>query len=421
MTRLSSAEVHLVMHGLDVGSRLRLARCSRRLLQDAQHPFAWLPGGGADVGVGSVGNGGTLEIELSRNMLRMCCCSPNDSLRVEPDLLSLHSSPLLRHVPLRLHVLYFSQEIDVFQISRLQRPLYALNCSAVSLSQSMLSLLSRAQLSKLRWLSLGASSSEEENSAVTNLIAFQLPLLHTLSLLPSSNCKWTAAALQCFLDEECLPQLTSLECGGDSWQRCLGAASFATRLKRLSIVNGYTHEPDQIALNSSNLRGLRELRLERWRNNYTWPNQLAPLQSFESCFTGHGGLVGLQNLILEDVPGIDFLLDALHHLPALRWLRVLVPFEGQARALMTPPTAAASSVPSPQVIRAMMERCPKLEQLHLSITVSMSRPPSPQLSPCVGAPPPAMERQPSDRLCELRGGYQQLPRTTVALVIAEAQ
>jgi hypothetical protein len=71
MTPLSRIEVQL-MHVLDVGSRLRLARCCCRLLENAQHPFAWLPGGSDDVDVDSVGNGGTREIDLSNHMLLKC-------------------------------------------------------------------------------------------------------------------------------------------------------------------------------------------------------------------------------------------------------------------------------------------------------------------------------------------------------------
>jgi hypothetical protein len=368
MTCLSSAEVHLVMHGLELGSRLRLARCCRRLLQDAQHPFAWLPGGGVDV---TVGGDGTLEIELFNNVLRMCRprhWEGEDDM--QSILLSLRSSSLLRHVPVRLHVLNTKGRIDWLEISRLQRALYAFSCSALPWRGSLQPLLRSPPLAKLRWLSLGASINDDVNANLARLVAFDLPLLHTLYLIRSSDgFNWPPAALRCFLSEGCLPQLTSLECGGDAWQHYLGDAPFAGQLKRLTLVEGFTHEPNQIALHSSDLTGLRELHLQRWRNHHTSPNPLAPLQSFEDCFAAD--LLDLQRLTLDDVSGIDFLLEALPHLPSLRWLCVLVPFEGARENVYpppTPPTPAASSVPSLQALRTVLDRCPKIALLRLSVT-----------------------------------------------------
>jgi len=300
MTCLSSAEVHLVMHGLELGSRLRLACCCRRLLQDAQHPFAWLPGGGLDV---RVGGDGTLEIELFNNVLRMCRPRHREGEDdMQSILLSLRSSLLLRHVPVRLHVLNTKGRIDWLEISRLQRPLYAFNCSALPWRGSLLPLLRSPPLAKLRWLSLGASINEEVNASLARLIAFDLPLLHTLYLIRSSDgFNWSPATLRCFLSEGCLPQLTFLECGGDTWQQYLGDAPFASQLKRLTLVEGYTQEPNQIALHSSDLTGLRELHLQRWRNNHTSPNPLAPLESLEDCFAKiismHNGVSDVVGLI----------------------------------------------------------------------------------------------------------------------------
>jgi hypothetical protein len=208
-----------------------------------------------------------------------------------------------------------------------------------------------------------------------------------------------------------LPQLTSLECGGDAWQHYLGDAPFAGQLKRLTLVEGYTHEPDKIALNSSNLSGLRELHLQRWRNNHTWPNQLAPLQSMEKCFAAD--LLVLQRLTLDDVAGIDFVLAALPHLPLLNCLRMLVPFEEKPRPPSAPPSSAASSVPSLQALRALLDRCPKID-CHLSVA---SRCVSVYSSgPCVMN---LDELLPSIRLCALRDGCSHLPRTTVEFLVAD--
>jgi hypothetical protein len=397
------------MHGLELGSRLRLARCCRRLLQDAQHPFAWLPGGGVDV---RVGGDGTLEIELFNNVLRMCRprhWEGEDDM--QSILLSLRSSPLLRYVPVRLHVLNTKGRIDWLEISRLQRTLFAFSCSALPWRGSLH--LRSPPLAKLRWLSLGASINDDVNANLARLIAFDLPLLHTLYLIRSSDgFNWPLAALRCFLSDGCLPQLTSLECGGDAWQHCLGDAPFAGQLKRLTLVEGYTHEPDQIALHSSDLTGLRELHLQRWRNNHTWPNQLAPLQSMENCFAAE--LLALQRLTLDDVAGIDFVLAALPHLPLLCYLRMLVPFEEKPHPPSAQPSSAASSVPSLQALRALLERCPNIELLHLTVA---SRCVSVYSSgPCVMN---IDELLPSARLCELRDGCKELPRTTVEFLVAD--
>jgi hypothetical protein len=279
----------------------------------------------------------------------------------------------------------------------------------MSLSRSTLPLLRTPQLAQLRWLSLAAPC-KEETSAVVSAVAFQLPLLHTLCLSSFAR-RWPQEALRCFLDEECLPQLTSLRCEGDIWQHYLADAPLANRLKRLTLVHGYTYDSNRIALCSSNLCGLRVLRLQRWRHQIAAPR----LQSIEDCFAA--GLLDLQSLTLDNVNGIDFVLGALHHLPSLRWLRILVPFEEHSDPALS---LFDSSVPSLPTMQTMMESCPKIEQLNLSITISGPRPPSPHLSSCVGDPRPAVERKPSEWLCELRDGCEQLPRMQVEFLVASA-
>jgi hypothetical protein len=117
------------------------------------------------------------------------------------------------------------------------------------------------------------------------------------------------------------------------------------------------------------------------------------------------------------VDGIDCVLSALHHLPALRWLRVLVPFEGSQEDAFPSLAGAVSSVPSVSTLRTLLERCPKIERLHLS--VASSRAPVPYRDPdCVDSA--EVERNPSARLCELRDGCQQLPRATVQFLVAGA-
>jgi hypothetical protein len=353
LMRLAGTEVHLVMHGLDAVSRLRLARCCRRLLQDAQHHFAWLPGkNGADVCIDRPGVGGTLELELTKDgILHMCRPRWEDfeEEQVQPNLAALASSSLLRHVPVRLHLLNFKGEPHLPLISRLQHPLYALNCVVMSSVEGTLSLLRSPQLAQLRWLSLPASLPNREHIHVAKLIALELPLLHTLCLLPlhlggGAKIHWFQPALQCFLTEECLPQLTALQCESNDWQCCLGTASFAGRLKRLTLGDGdrRTHFPSQPGSQCIMSR----------------MPEVQPPPSFDACFAG---LLNLCSLTLDAVPGIDVVLASLHLPPSLRRVRVVVPLEWFDAPV------ALSAVPTLSVLRDALERCPHIELLELSI------------------------------------------------------
>jgi hypothetical protein len=353
LMRLAGTEVHLVMHGLDAVSRLRLARCCRRLLQDAQHPFAWLPGkNGADVCVDRPGVGGTLELELSKDSLLHMCRPRWADFEEEPvqaNVAALASSPLLRHVPVRLHLLNFKGEPDLPLISRLPHPLFALNCVALSSVEATLSLLRSPRLAQLRWLSLPTSLQYRERIGVAKLIALELPMLHTLCLLPlhlggGVKIHWFRTALQCFLAEDCLPQLTALQCKSNEWQRYLGAAPFARRLKQLTLGAGdrRTHFPSQPGSQCLMSR---------------MPEVLPP-PSFDACFAG---LLNLCSLTLDAVPGIDVVLASLHLLPSLRRVRVVVPLEWFDAPM------ALSAVPTLSVLRAALERCPHIELLELSI------------------------------------------------------
>jgi len=262
--------MQLVLQFLDTKEKLTAARCSRRLLQAADHPFAWQ---GPSAGVSSYD---------------------------QPQLGSLIGQSLLRHAPITLRLGSDLPAAEVAAIPRLSELILSHRCSA-DVALELLALPSLKGLQRL-WPSCPLPLS-------TLQLLPSLPALRTLEFsfsLDDADCSWLPA----------MGALTDLDFTGRTFQfiplPLLDAMGRCTSLRLLRL-RDLLFDVDSFArLSPAPLR-----RLELCQVHVTGEGLVT-----DDTRAAFSALDQLESLCLERVNGVDRLLPHLAHAPALRSLTI---------------------------------------------------------------------------------------------------
>ena len=345
--KLAAVEAQLVLQFLDTPSRLRAARCSRRLAHEVAQPFSWR---GASFSVRS-------DVPGAAERIR--------------------ASTLLRTVPVHLTLVMpdyqatgdVAETIAFPNIHSLDgSAMYRMHADAAAVTAFWVDLLSRPELQHLHSLTLPAMRRGEQQ--VMQAVA-RLSYLHTLRC---NGCDEEKADR--FAPLASAPALTSLAVSAGTFGRFLRPAlAVCTKLRTFEVsglraaqLSDLSTEPTMRSLTRLILRGMvpiieaeededDEEQQQDEAKKEEEKGQLA--REYAAAF---GNLQCLHTLEVEGLIGIDFLLP---HLALASSLRLLV--------LTTRPLAVAPSlpgefrhtVPSVPALRALLDAAPHLlVQLH---------------------------------------------------------
>ena len=335
LDKLAKVELQLVMQFLDTDSKLKAARCSRQLLQAADHPFAWQ--------------------------------GPSVRMRSEdqPQLGPLIRQSLLRHAPISL-TLAVNSEVPVAEVAaipRLRELVVSCVDEPIGFDPQLLALPALQRLQRLRV--------QCHPPVSTMRLLPTLPALRTLELFEldeSADCSWLPG----------MPALTDLEVTGvDFWRSpqpaadvrrgrgarararipapstCSAADAVArcAQLQSLRLRYPRFFEADAFArlCSAPALRQLRHLDLQYLRAMVTESVAAAHHSAFSS-------LAQLQSLSLQAVERVDLLLPQLTHAPAMRTLTfACVPDEPYALR-----TSVAPAIPSREALHRLLTAAPLL-------------------------------------------------------------
>ena len=307
---LAKVELQLVLQCLDADSRLKAARCSRRLMRAADDPFAWVGTPPFSVSSRKQAQPGTV---ISRSLLRHA-----------PIELLLNSDPTM--------------ELEVWLIPRLHGLI-------VFAWQKYLfpSLLPLPALRGLQTLRLYFSPTV----AVLQRLP-TLPQLHTLEIhphLPEDDCSWLPA----------MPALTDLNTRLPSFSSEAHAAiGQCARLQSLRLlVTGFM--PDSFApfCATPAMGQLRHL-------EFQFLAMGCDMLSADEWRAGWSALAQLESLCLKEVQSVDQLLPHLAQAPALRTLTIF---------LRPSPDPQPSIYPSTAALRQLLAAAPQL-QVRLSMAAT---------------------------------------------------
>ena len=319
LEQLAVVELQLMMQFLDTKGKLIAARCSRRLLQAADHAFAW--------------QGSSAEV----------------SSYDQPQLGSLIRQSLLRHASITLTLKSRSDlpTAEVAAIPRLSELILSHRCSA-DLALHLLQLPSLQGLQTLRVATLFPESALQ--------LLPTLPAIHTLQcseLDDLADWSWLPA----------MPALTDLDLQRrdkgslslsllDAIGRCARLRSLRLRRPRFNA-GGFA----RLCLTPA-LRQLRHLTLD---DVSTVDNTASEEFTAEAL----SALACLESLHLMAVPGVDWLLLHLAHAPALRTLTFVCTPDEPIMGLLY-----GSTHPSFRMLRWLLTAAPRLE-VRLGIPASM--------------------------------------------------
>ena len=275
---MATVELQLCLQFLDKRSKLRAARCSRRLLQAADHPFAW--------------QGPSVAVSSFR----------------QPQLGSLIRRSLLRHAPIALCLLTDSElaAAEVAAIPRL-RELVIDSWGSIDFDPQLLSLPSLQGLQTLR--------------LVCQLPLSTLRLLATLPALHTLECsEWDEDEPADWSWLPAIPALTNLDLaytvGVSVPLPLLDAIGQCAQLQSLQLqyptfpAGGFSR-----LCSTPAMRQLRHLDLVSPRAH----GGRLTADEYRAAFSA---LARLKSLRLASVKGIVLLLPHLAHAPALRTLTI---------------------------------------------------------------------------------------------------
>ena len=311
---LAAVELQLCLQFLDAKSRLIAARCSRRLLQVADHPHAWL----------------SPALSVSSDHL--------------PWLGPLVRQSLLRNAPVSLELV---SELPLAELAAIPR-LRELTISVADIDPQLIALPSLRGLQILRV--------EYRLPLPTMRLLPVLPALHTLECwVPHKpvDCSWLPA----------MPALTDLDLTCTLFQplpqSALDAIGQCTGLQSLQLqYPGFEAGAFARLCSSPALRQLRHLSL------VSVAARLLGLTA-EEYRAAFSALVGLESLCLKCISGVDLLLPHLAHASTLRTLTI--------RCASDPPTIADSPGPwnpSRAVLDQLLTAAPLLE-VRLQVAASL--------------------------------------------------
>jgi hypothetical protein len=313
LDQLATVELQLMLQFLDTTSKLKAARCSRHLLQAADHPFAWQ---GPPVAVSSRGR---------------------------QKLGSLIRQSLLRHASIALTLDSRLTAAEVAAIPRL-RELDTFHCDSCDLPPMLLSLPSLQGLQTLR-----ASFGMPLRALLPSLPA--LSKLECWVTVGSSDWSWLAA----------VPALTdlSLACSMGVPLPLRDAIGECAQLQSLQL-RSPTFPAGAFGRLCSTpaLRQLRQLDLV----NLGAHGVRFTDDEYRAAFSC---LAQLESLRLMSVNGVDRLLPHLVHAPALR--RLIIPCDAQNPEVAD---SLGSTHPSRNELHSLLTAAPLL-QVRLAAVASL--------------------------------------------------
>ena len=286
---LAVVELQLVMQWLDLKSKLKAARCSRRLLQAASAPFAWKDSPPFIVVAWSAANVrriGALLLRVAPIQLRMRCLGLQS-------LLCVAAVPVLFGLGLT--------ELPESSLDDLPLLLQHLNCARLEL----------LRLGRYRYL---------WPTVDTMRLIARLPQLHTLEMFVPAGADGQAL-LQTLTDA---PALTSVDITFTQLAQSevlLGTSTGIAGLCRLSLRDLSFHSGAFLALCSSpNMRRLEHLQLHGvFVASLLTGDVDRPDNEYRAACCA---LEQLHSLTLDEAFGINNLLPHLHRAPALRLLSI---------------------------------------------------------------------------------------------------
>ena len=311
--RLATVELQLCLQYLNTTSKLKAARCCRRMLQAADHPFAW--------------QGPPMAM----------------SSRRRPQLGSHIRQSLLRHAPIALMLVCKMSAEEVAAIPRLQT-LHIVYRISDDFAHQLLALPSLRGLQTLQMpLDLPPST---------------LQLLPTLSALHTLKC-WMSDDSAYWSWLPAMPALTHLDVTCMVAQHVPHAIGQCGQLQRLRLHSFTLKSSDLVRFCSApSMRQLRRLELESVQV------QGARLTADE-CRAALGSLAALESLRLCWVYGVDLLLPHLAHALALRSLVITC-----GTQIPTTVERYGSVVPSCELLRQLLAAAPLL-QVRLEVPASI--------------------------------------------------
>jgi hypothetical protein len=314
LDRLATVELQLCLQFLDAKSKLKAARCSRRLLQAADQPFAWH---GPPVAMSS---------------------------RRRPQLGSHIRQSLLRHAPIALMLVCKMSAEEMAAIPRLQT-LHVVYRISDDFAHQLLALPSLRELQTLQMpLDLPPST---------------LQLLPTLSALHTLKC-WMSDDSAYWSWLPAMPALTHLDLTCmvarpipptliDAIGQCAQLQTLRLQYPRFSA-GAFARFCSAPAM-----RRLRHLKLDSFHAQLT-------VEEYRAAFSA---LAQLESLRLQWVHGVDRLLPHLAHAPTLRTLTITCKAESPADA-----ETYGARLPNRDALRQLLAAAPLL-QVRLEVPASI--------------------------------------------------
>jgi hypothetical protein len=328
LDKLAVVELQLVLQFLDAKSKLKAARCSRRLLQSVSAPFAW----------------------RATPAFFMECRSAEDVKRT--------GTSLIRFAPIDLRCLGLTSLGALLTVPHL----FGLDLleTGVAVFDGLPQLLRHPSLTRLEWLWIEESLSSAEPSVEIMRAVAALPQLRTLDVSLQSA---AGAVLQPLVHA---PALTDFTIRRNEWTASeaalLRAVSQYAGLRRLGLCGvQFFRGSFRSFFTSLNMRRLQHLKLniclaaEDGMGAIVGNGDLIIAPDADEYRAAFSALEQLQSLTLESVFGISILLPHLHLAPALRLLSIRCePHRCDTGDLHAP-------LPNRAVLSALLTAAPQLE------------------------------------------------------------
>jgi len=322
---LATVELQLVMQFLDASSKLKAARCSRRLMQTASQPFAWK-------------DAPPLLVEAR---------SAADVERIVPSL--------VRFAPIDLRCMRMESFDCIATIPHLHG--LELQESSIGAAASLIQLLQHPCMAQLQSLRLDAHLSFAFLTTVTARLIARLPQLRALNVQPwPGDQESTLPLLQPLADAPALTDLAlSLPDGTVAIPALLDAIARIAGLSRLRLrdLREWSAGTFRSFFCSPIARRLQHLELEGLYAHTLLPIMQAPSAAeYEAAVSS---MQQLQALTLDRVFGLSVLLPHLRHAAALRQLSIRC--HSQTRS----DDDTYSVLPSGSALAALLAAAPQLE------------------------------------------------------------